>query len=556
MAADKGIFLDPVFGSVLNDTGIDDGDVYTALAEQHPEVAALARWQGSTRKVGSIFERDRYVTPDNLFDQMRVAQDAAENDDIVAGVLESTESLAFGKMSFECDDDDEEDIWNQIASMIDLDSRLREMWRELFIVSQFYAVTWYGRKTLKVSGKNPKTGVKRRRVFENLVVPIGISLLDPLKVLPVGNLLFNQEQLVYIADDRNEQSAILDVLNGDNRSSDEMIAQLLVSEYNPSREEQKYLSNLGVNSARLFVLNPERVWRHTATRPQYRRFADVRLKSVFELLDLKHQLREMDRTHLLGGTNFIVLVKKGTDQNPAKPEEVSNLQSQVRTLSRVPVIVGDHRLSVEIVTPNNDHTLEAGRYDVLDTKISARLFQTFSASTSSREDSLKVARIIARGMESRRHMLWRAIEKNVIMPTVQANDEFSEEPSLMFHPKQIALDFDPALASFMFDLRDRGDLSRATILSQVDIDEGDEARKRKREALIYDDVFQTQVPYSTPNNNPFNVKDGNADTTDGGGGESNPRAAGRTGGGNRNGGGSAPGTGQGEPPRNPRRTSG
>lgn len=543
-----GIVLDPVFGNMLvNETEFSNDQVASALYQQHPEVAQLARWAQGTKRYSSLFERDRYVTPSSIFDQMKVAQDAAANDDIVAGVLESTESMAFGKMTIECEDDDEEDIWNQVADSIDLESRLREMWRELFIVSQFYAVTWFGIKNFKLRGSNPKTGVRRKKEFRGLYVPVGISLLDPLRVLPVGNMLFNQEQLVYISDDRIEQAAILSVLEG-NRSSDEMISELLIGEYEPSQEERKRLGEMNISTARLFVLNPERVWRHTATRPQYQRFADVRLKSIFELLDLKHQLREQERSSLIGGTNFLILVTKGSDERPASAAELSNLSANVRSMARVPVLIGDHRLKVEIITPDQDHTLDSSRHDVIDAKISARLYQTFFSSTkgSSGDDSLKVARVIARGMESRRYMLSRQIEKYILKPTYDANEEFSDEPKMMFSPKQIALTFDAALASFMFDLRDRGDISRETILAQIDIDQDDEARKRKREAEAMDDIFQTAVPFNSPLNNPVNP---------GGGGVADPRAAGRTQGGNRNGGGSAPGTGQGQPPRNPRKVS-
>lgn len=43
------------------------------------------------------------------------------------------------------------------------------------------------------------------------------------------------------------------------------------------------------------------------------------MKSIFELLDLKQQLRQMDRAHLIGGSNFIVLMTMGDkDHYPAR----------------------------------------------------------------------------------------------------------------------------------------------------------------------------------------------------------------------------------------------
>src|SRR4051794_17889896 len=61
------------------------------------------------QRAGNLFERDRYVTPANIYEQMKLAYRAIEDDDVVSGVLESTEALAFGKVSFYADDEDEED---------------------------------------------------------------------------------------------------------------------------------------------------------------------------------------------------------------------------------------------------------------------------------------------------------------------------------------------------------------------------------------------------------------------------------------------------------------
>lgn len=584
---------------VLNETEIDNRSVYEALVGPHPEIAALIKWTVTTsgdatrNRQGGIFARDRYATPSQIFEQFATAQDAAANDDVVSAVLESTESLAFGRMSFACNDEDEEDVWNQIAFDLDLDSRIREMWRELFTVSQFYAVTWWGTKSYKVRGTTDK-GVKRKKVFDDVTVPLGITMLDPTKVVPVGNLMFNQEQLAYIADRTEVDMLDASVLN--DPQADAVSRQIIVAKYAPPDYERRNLAKQGVNSEWLYILNPRNVWRHTATRPQYRRFAEVRMTSVFELLDLKHQLRQMDRAHLIGGTNFIVLIRKGTDQLPAKPEEVTNLQAQVKTVASVPILVGDHRLSVEIVTPKTDYTLSPDKYSTLDSRITSRLYQMFmvhggSGSVRS-DDSVKLAKVIARGMESRRLMLRRAIERSVVYPAIAANDQFTEQPSLRFHPTRIELDFDAATVQFLMDLRDRGDISRDSILNELDFDQEDEAVKRKREARDYDAIFtETNVPFSAPGaGHMVPVGPGGKPNEDPGAagtgaptvaphshdpsgapvpmppqpakpaskrraGGADPKSAGRNQGGNRNGGGAAPGSGQGQAPRRGRPAS-
>lgn len=494
-------------GMVLNDTTVPDDAVFAALAEQHPEYRALANWAANTsRRQGGLFERDRYVTPSKIFDQFKTAQYASDNDDVVSGVLESTEALAFSKMSVAAEDEDEEDVWNQIAANLNMDGLLRQMWRELFTVSQFYAVTWWERKSFRVRGKSD-SGIKRKKVFNDVLVPTGITLLDPLKVLPVGNFMFGQEQLVYIAS--RDQAEDFDKVLARENTTDLVVASLIEGRYEASQSEKKALQELtGENMDHLFVLNSDRVWRHTATRPDYQRFANCRMKSVFELLDLKNQLREMDRAHLVGGTNFIILVKKGTDEIPAKPAEVRGLAAQVRASARVPVIVGDHRVDIEIITPKLDTVLKPERYNTLDARITARLYQMFMtgnyAAGAKGDDSIKLARVVARGLESRRHMIRRSIEAEVFKKTFDRNEDiFTDEPKIRFHPKRIALDFDANVATYLQDLRDRGDISRETMLQELDLSQAEEARQRDRESEHYDDVFTpVNVPFSTPIGDP------------------------------------------------------
>jgi hypothetical protein len=282
----------------------------------------------------------------------------------------------------------------------------------------------------------------------------------------------------------------------------------------------------------------------------------VRLRSVFEVLDLKHQLRSMDRAHLIGGTNFIIVITKGTDQHPAKPAEIANLQVQVRTVARLPVLVGDHRLHVEIVTPKLDQTLKAERYNTLNSQITSRLYQLFASgayqSGTTGDDSTKLAKVIARGLESRRHMLRRTLERHVFGPVFDQNDAFTTPPKLRYHPKSIDLSFDSAFASFLLDLRAARELSRETILSQFDLDQDDEARMLERERDIYDDTFQTVQPFDAPANN---ERRAGQPVDPAQPAPADPKRSGRTGGGTRSGGGAAPGTGQGQAPKNPRRTS-
>lgn len=517
----------------INETSVDPSDIEVALRVQNPEMAAMVSWARSMQhrpRNSSLWNRDRYVTPENIFDQFKVALDAVETDDVVSGVVESTEALAFNKVSMYCEDRDQQDVWNQIAADINLDSLLREMWRELFTVSQFYAAIVWGEKQYNVRGRT-KDGIKRKKSFGRLTVPISVALLDPLKVIPHGNFMFGQEQLLYIAEPE-EAEGFDDVLAGEN-TTDLVVASLFESRFRyPENEDRarklkrSFEEMTDKNCDNLFVLNPENVFRHTATRPDYARWATCRMKSCFEILDMKHNLRAKDRAFLLGGTNFIILVKKGAPNEPAQPGELERLASQVRTVSQVPIIVGDHRLSVEIVTPMFDSTLKQDSYNILDDALTARLYLMFMSGGSKGDDSIKLARVIARGMESRRHMIRRTLESKLWAQVYEKNPELTEVAKMRFHPKRIALDFDNNIASYMQDLRERGDLSRDTALEELDINQEEEARKRQYEKDSgLDDIFTPVfVPWA-----PGLPKDEKP--------PENPKPAGRNKGGTKNGGG-------------------
>lgn len=482
-----------------------------------PTQAAMdpERRTGAQRS-GGLFERDRYVNPVGIFSQFKVAKDAAMNDDVVSNVLESTEALVFNKVRVECGDDDEENIWGQILADMELDIRLREMWRDLFVFSQYYVSSYWEKRSYRVEGRRSQRPARKEYQVNT---PTSLSLLDPMKVLPVGDFLFGQDRLAFIANPGLESESIENVIAGKN-TTDLVIREMIEGPYSPTPTEEGFLSDLtggrGVGRNTLFVLNSKRVWRHTATRPTYERFAPVRLSSVFELLDLKHQLRQMDRAHLLGATNFIVLVRKGSEKQPATSGELTNLSTSVRTVARTPLIVGDHRLSVDIITPTVDATLDPKRYNGIDSRITARLYQIFHlggfAAGASGDDSIKLARVIARGLESRRTAIARNFEKNVLLPVWRENPSLTQRPKLVFSPRQVALDFDPNFMNLMRDLFIHGDISRETMLSVVDIEQQDEALRRESEKRDYDMIFP---PREQSNGDQGRIKGGNRN----GGGE-------------------------------------
>lgn len=547
---------------IINTTDIPTEQVESALADNAVAKSiqkSLLSWSTNNQKSrqGGIFNRDKYLAPKGTHREMEIAYEAVKDDDIVGGVADSTEALAFSKVAFFADDPDEENIWNQIAEDLDLETRLREMWRELFTVSQFVAAVWWDTKTYTVQGRS-LSGVKRKKQYK-VRVPTGITLLDPLKVVPVGNFFFGQERLVYIAD-QAEKLAFDAALENPGSNRDPLLDRLIEGKYEPKPGDAKPLEEVGLSTRadNLYLLREKAVFRHTLTRPGFQPFATVRMKSVFELLDIKHQLRHTDRTMLLANTNFLLLVRIGSDERPGKQAEINALRAQVHMVGQSPVLVGDSRLQVDIVTPKTDMTLKSERHDVLDDRIRDRLYLNFVGGGAGQDrDTVKMAKVIASGMESRRHMLARALEREIFIPAFERNDSLESRPKLKYKPRNIALEFDQAYAALVFDARAQRLLSRETALSEFDFDQDDEARNLLREKELFDDIFQEQVPFSAPQpNEKTDDEDDDANTDDQPvDDKGEKRRAGRRGGGNRNGGGAAPGSGQGQEPRNPRKTS-
>jgi hypothetical protein len=506
--------------------------------------------------MSSLFFRNRYSLTTNIYDQMLQCIDAVEYDEILSTLADVSESLAFHRMSIEAPDSDQEDVWNQVAENLHLGGFMRQMWRELFKVSQCYVAIEWGERIFTVrtpvpdrlprpssnlspemvnqqnkmkalAGQTPDTmtapfseetdpqqfddptarpkQTRKRRKQYALYVPTGLSILDPTKVLPVGQLLFGRERFAYIASPA-EDEAFRSIFDG--TAVDPNVITMLEGPYNPSPAELAVIgARTRTDSPRLWLFKQDAVFRHSLSKAEYERFASIRLKSVLPLLDMKAHLRASDRATLIGATNFIVVLKRGTDKWPARMGEVEQLREQARVVARMPILVGDHRLSVEIVTPKMDNTLDRHRYEVLDERIIMRAMGAFrfggrdaGASSSAEVDS----QVVARGIEARRNEVALTIERLLFKQVCEKNPTaMTDEATITFHPRRITLATDANLINAVLKLRDRGDISRETELDELDFDQDVEFLRRRREKEKYDSAFKSSVPFSSPMSNPF-----------------------------------------------------
>ena len=505
----------------INASDLSDEDLGPSVRQM---ASALSGWMASAkmpaqRHSGGLFDRNTYVVPQNPLMQMVLARKAVQEDDMVGGIADAVEGLMFQGAKWEAEDADAADVFNQVAADIDLDAFMRSCSRELYTCSQVVVATWWERKSYTVRGfmppdkptkpplpgvvpETPKKGRPRRKTYD-VTVPSALTILDSTRVIPVGHSLWGHDRLAWHASPGD-----LLVWGGMEEGPlpyDATMAQLIIGRYVPDTQEAAELSRMGVDPQALLELNPARVWRHCLTKPSYDKWPDNRLRSVFRLLDLKSQLMEADRVLLIGAANYILLVKKGSKEEPAYQEEIDNLKRGFTVLAKLPVIVSDHRLEIQIITPATDHTLEQAKYDVLDRRILARLLGSMSVAgpgAGARDTTLTVGRMVARLLESRRHMLKRAIESHVAKAIVTANpSSFTEEPNLSFIPRQIQLDLDPQVVQAILALRTQKELSRESTLEFFGFDQAVEAMYRELEEATYDPIFQTAVPFNAPANN-------------------------------------------------------
>jgi hypothetical protein len=228
------------------------------------------------------------------------------------------------------------------------------------------------------------------------------------------------------------------------------------------------------------------------------------MKSVFQLLDLKKQLINSDRAALIGAANYILLIRKGDKDTPAQQEEIQHLKENYNFIAKMPVIISDHRLTIDIIAPKTDFVLVGDKYDLIDSRILARLLGTLTIGGSGQrnETQTTLSAAVARVMENRRHMLKRTLEMELARAVVnhpKNKGVFDSEPNLVYTPRNIALSMDPNYATGLLALRTQREISRETILEFFGLDESVEAMRMEMEAEFYDDIFKTEIPFNGGN---------------------------------------------------------
>lgn len=496
-----------------NRTDLPDRVVEEAVKDMFVEHASMAGIERSTFQTyaneGSMLARRKYQTPANVIDEIKLARSLAERDDDVAAVIGEMVSIGFGDG---CEQQGEDEatvaIFEQMARQkyMGLESAFMEMYRELLISSQVNTAMLFTRENIDytLQGTN-------RRLKKSVACPL-IGVLHAENIRVIGNDTFRTGRLAYIPDNEALRTWLREFYSPATSAAkkakmgreDRVSANLFTGPVPQSALVGEPSMDVRFGGAEMYFLNERMVHRSTFPKGEWK-YPRPLLTRDFSLLEAKRLLNIMDYALLQGGSNFIVVAKKGTDERPAVKEEIENLQQVVRVASKTGVIVGDHRLSFEVITPKMDALLNPDKRRLVGRKIVQGMLRIPEAAQEERVASSGTNPELeskARVITTDRSLIRRHVEDFIYPEIVNRNSIFKTAPHIAF-PK-IVLQGTQFFTDYMLKLRDRGDIPRkwAVEYAGFDFDAAVEQRKREVEGGIDEILMPAEVPFSSPQSGP------------------------------------------------------
>jgi hypothetical protein len=497
---------------IVNDSGLADVQVEGAVMDMFAENASLAWGRESTFQTyaqqGNMLTRTPFQTPANIRDEIKLARELVERDDDIAAVVGQMQAIAFGDgMENHHSDEKTVALFNEVCRNADMDLALMEMYRELLISSQINLATLFTREQFEFT-LNGSDVVQQ----QSLAAPLcGVLPAENIRIL--GNDLFRTGTLAYEPDNEKLREW-LERYFSDKTSpaekaalgrQDRVSANLFIGKVDLSSAEQLDTSELPAWGGQLYLLNPRMVGR-TSYPKGANKYPRPLLTRNFALLEAKRLLNIMDYALLQGGSNYIVVAKKGTDQHPAQGGEVTNLTNVVRRASKTGVIVGDHRLTFEVITPELKELLNPEKRRLLGRKLVMAMLRLAEhgeeegGSEGIKSDDEMVARVVS----SDRRLIQRLVERHVYAETAKRNKStLSKGAASIWFPK-IILQGTQYFTDLILKLRDRGDIPRAWAAAAAGFPWDAAVAQRKRELEAGDDdIMQpAAVPHSSPEAGP------------------------------------------------------
>jgi hypothetical protein len=522
-------------GVVVNETELPDSVVREVVGTYIEENASMLgvnagnTFQSYSNNTGSLLARSRFRTPRSVLEEICLARDLAERDDDCRSAIGAMLAVAFGEgMENSHKDEVELAIFNEVAKHAKLDGQFKELYRELLIAGSLTTVSLFTRESFQFQPQ----GTDRNRT-RGIVAPL-VGVLPAELIRVVGNDIFGTATLAYKPATGAQELWLREFFDpktspgrkNEMRTEDPVLARLLVEQLEEEDDDASVMfdehddPNYGTH---LYRLNPRMVARTTMPKGAWK-YPRPPLTSNFPLLEAKRLLNLMDYALLQGGSNFLVVAKKGTDERPAMPEEITNLQEVVKRASRTGVIIGDHRLNIEIITPDLGELLSTEKRTLLGRKLANTLLRVPEQEGDAGPEGTKArVELISRVIASDRRDLKRHIEGNVYEEVKRRNPDITTIAKIVF-PK-IILQGSQFFTDYVLKMRDRGDISRHTAVAIGGFDYDAEVTQRKREKADDRVMTPAAVPFSSPNAGPQDNQPGRPPGTSPGNGANNPPSA-------------------------------
>jgi hypothetical protein len=235
-------------------------------------------------------------------------------------------------------------------------------------------------------------------------------------------------------------------------------------------------------------------------------YARPPLTRNFALLEAKRLLSLMDYALLMGGTNYIVVCKKGSDALPAQQPELANLQNQVMHASRSGVMVGDHRLNIEIITPNLQELLNPAKRKLLGRKISMALLRVPEQVTeeAGSQGALNELEFISRAIGADRRKMISHVQASFYQATAERNRVVFKEGAPSIGAPKLILAGAKDWWSNVIQANDRGLIPHRWTVEALGFDYEAGLAERERELVRGDDdiLVPGSVPFSSPEAGP------------------------------------------------------
>lgn len=504
-----------------NRTDLPNGMVEEGVKEYLVENASLAWGHQSTFQTyanegGSLLARSKFRVPSNVFEEIKLARSIVETDDDVRSTVGAMIATAYadGMQNFH-EDERTVALFNEIARHSNLDHVFKEIYREYLIAQQVTTVTVYTRERMTFTPDGTEEPQEER-----IAAPL-IGVLHSEDIRVADSDLFGNGTLAYVPPDEDLRKWLEEFFGQRTTAArkaamareDPVAATLFLRPVKV--ENERTLLATGVTA---YVLNPRMTARFTAPKGANTHPRPL-LTANFALIEAKRLLNLMDYALLQGGANFIVIAKKGTDQRPVTNQaELDSLGEAVRKASRTGVIVGDHRVNIEIITPELNELLNHDKRSLIGRKLANLLVRVPEPVKDARDEAMKTwVELATRVITDDRNTVRRHVERSTYEETRKRNTRvFKKGAPKVWHPK-IILQGSQFFTDYVLKLRDRGDIPRKFAVEAGGFDWEAGVAQRKREVAAGTD--ETMAPAAVPFDSP-----GGAPGDDGGNGR--PRGSG------------------------------